>query len=483
LGWDWFVEFPRPQPALPADEQPPPLKALVQVKSTTGRPVSRIKLTNALRFANDPLPCFIVLYRYVKSNAPEIYVKHFWIDLIEIVLRRARLAHAEGVEHLNKIEVDIRFGQEDRVTRNVAQEVLKLASSVGSDYEGLKRKRSREIGFEREPIIGEITFGSGVTEAELAEMQVGLRDSVSISRLELRTNRFGIPARTPYFEKIGGKVAIRSTPSSSQTVFTSRRPRRSIQFPSQLYLAGPPLSKEHWRVRATFEFGETVWNFADATANFTFSWNTADGIGIEGLIRLVRLASMLSHGRLEMEVRGGPAKMQGEDVIVDPSTLGAGWASLDRFLYPFSSVVESISIERVYAVSDFADQMRDIEKYNSLLGPEEITLNTTLLDAVSPKDLDQGILAYGAGLEVKGTLFWSVAVRRLRSVEAAGLHVKLRFGPPEHRHDAIYEGNFTENEGEIAETVEALRDHAGAGALIALLPNAMAVPVNKMPPV
>ena len=64
-GWDLLVEFPpRIDTAFP-DLDPPLTRCLIQVKSTQSRLTStRVKLSNAVKFANDTMPCFVVLATY-----------------------------------------------------------------------------------------------------------------------------------------------------------------------------------------------------------------------------------------------------------------------------------------------------------------------------------------------------------------------------------------------------------------------------------
>jgi hypothetical protein len=98
-GWDYLIEFPpAPTRLIPADLRPIEASARVQVKSKrSGKASVTLKLSNALRFAKDPLPCFVILFLATGGSEPvRVFVRHFWQQEIGQTLKRAREAHAKG---------------------------------------------------------------------------------------------------------------------------------------------------------------------------------------------------------------------------------------------------------------------------------------------------------------------------------------------------------------------------------------------------
>ena len=98
-GWDFFVEIPMLHAEkLPADKLPPNKQILVQVRSTRGKvPKTSMKVSNALKFAGNELPCFVVLFHEDTASGTYIYAVHYWSQLIERALRRGRTASANNV--------------------------------------------------------------------------------------------------------------------------------------------------------------------------------------------------------------------------------------------------------------------------------------------------------------------------------------------------------------------------------------------------
>ena len=75
-------------------------------------PRAKIKVANPLKFAKDELPCFIDLFHHTKQLGTQIYIRHFWTELIERALKRARQASVER-RNVHKIWMEVRFSPGD----------------------------------------------------------------------------------------------------------------------------------------------------------------------------------------------------------------------------------------------------------------------------------------------------------------------------------------------------------------------------------
>lgn len=481
-GWDWFVEFPsKRSPHMSADMHEPPTKALVQIKSTAGKPFSKMKLTNALRFAKDPVPCFVVLCRYTKdrSGNPEIYLLHCWEKFAEDALRRARVASYEGETNLNRIEIGIKFSAENRVTGNVAEAIWMQISQIGREYENKKKNTADTIGFGDDAIAGRIRFSSEVTEDDVADMQVGLTESVAVSRLELTSNRFGIPVSRPDLDVVDARVSIRSAGVPCEVIVTSGAPRKQVRFDATMFVAGPPLAQKHWKMRVVWDWGEVIWKGGGENADFTFKWDTSKGVPLRKLSNLMRLGAMLEAGGAKLEVMKDRKRIVEGELQLIASGLGGGWRRIEQFLNSFKDAFETNASVAEFAISDFASELDNISKYLRYMDNGDLTMNADLYHVGGAKDVKTGALVYGAGVEIKGVTFWSFIVRRLRSSRAKGRALALTFGALDYRQDDLYEGTLEENSEQLGEEIDALTAREnGPGIFVAQVPNIMLMPAT-----
>ena len=138
-GWDFMIELiPPPDTNKPADKTPGVKKALIQVKSTWGQsPRAKIKVANALKFAKDELPCFIVLFHHTKQLGTQIYIRHFWTELIERALKRARQASVER-RNVHKIWMEVRFSPGDNHSNNLISWIVSAIRESSVDYSSTK---------------------------------------------------------------------------------------------------------------------------------------------------------------------------------------------------------------------------------------------------------------------------------------------------------------------------------------------------------
>lgn len=213
-GWDFIVELTPPQDAdKPADKTPGVKKALIQVKSTYGKtPTTRIKIANALKFAKDELPCFVVLFHYTKGLEPDlepqIYVQHFWRELIKRALRRARQASAEN-RSIHKIEMQIRFSLDDNHTNDLISWIISMIEKNPIDYSSTKRSLYETIGYEDRKYRAELAFGPIKDIEEIVDHELGLTEYLPVSKIRLVDSRFGIDAPVPILESDRGRIQIR----------------------------------------------------------------------------------------------------------------------------------------------------------------------------------------------------------------------------------------------------------------------------------
>ena len=209
-GWDFMIELTPPQDTHnPADKTPGVKKALIQIKSTWGQsPRTRIKVANALKFAKDDLPCFIVLFHYTKQVGTQIYVRHYWTELIERTLKRARQASAER-RNVHKMWMEVRFLPGDDHSNDLISWIISAVQESPFDYSSTKRSLYETIGYEGRKYRAEIAFGPIRGIEEIVDHELGLTEYLPVSKIRLVDSRFGIDAPVPILESCQGRIQIR----------------------------------------------------------------------------------------------------------------------------------------------------------------------------------------------------------------------------------------------------------------------------------
>lgn len=259
-GWDYIVEFPpREIVGVPADLQPVGMSARVQVKSKEKRrPYVDLRLSNALRFAKDPMPCFLVLYQATEGGEPvRIFARHFWSDEIAVALRRARKAEEEGRADLHKLTLRYSFSEEDEHTGDL---VAWLESTVAGQtrYAEGKLALVTTLGFEDGGIHGSLSFAAEDLEA-LIDHQIGLRDVAPTVNITLVQRRFGIDAKTPLFSGTPDIARLRSHPHPAR-VRVRPPDGDDIWLDGELFLPAVPAPQELMKLRVVADFLEIVIN-------------------------------------------------------------------------------------------------------------------------------------------------------------------------------------------------------------------------------
>lgn len=213
-GWDYLIEFPDAEAGnLPADLRPMPPSARVQVKSKrTGKACVTLSLSNALRFAKDPLPCFVVLFLTTDGKEPvRIYSRHFGAEEIGRALKRAREAHAAGRNDLNKLSITFNFSAQDEHDCDLMSWMANTVGRHADRYAEQKAELARTLGFEDSSIHGNIQFRAADLSA-LVDHQIGLSPSAPPLRITVKQRRFGIDAVEPLFDGKPDFAHLRSHP-------------------------------------------------------------------------------------------------------------------------------------------------------------------------------------------------------------------------------------------------------------------------------
>ena len=242
-GWDFIVEIPAPgSEKLLADKVPAPRPVWVQVKSTSNKSAkTRIKLSNALKFANNEQPCFIVLFQNnKKGNRQHIYACHFWKDLIERSLKRGRKVSVEG-KPINQSMVSISFTDQDDHSDDLIEWMINTVHALPIEYSNEKRELANSMGYGRlnyraELVIGPLKEGM----EEIIDHQLGLTDYLPVTHIKLIDSRFGIDDPTPIYEGTSGQITLRPNDSRECTLVLQASDNDSISLPATIQAPAIP---------------------------------------------------------------------------------------------------------------------------------------------------------------------------------------------------------------------------------------------------
>lgn len=253
-GYDLIVEFPsRVETAFP-DIDPPLTRCLIQVKSVQSRrQTTRVKLSNALKFAKDTLPCFVVLVTYPNNprSHEAVYLRHIWTTDMMEALKSARQNSAKGTP-LNRQYLGISFTANERVDDDFADQLLDAIAREGADYGEKKKRMSDSLGYENGWGEGQFVLATGHDDRDLQDLLLGRRENLPIQSFTVTEFRFGIPGEET--SRGPGLISVTVKPRSRCVITLQKRGSDDkISWPGGIFSAGMdwlPLEKQKIRVKA-----------------------------------------------------------------------------------------------------------------------------------------------------------------------------------------------------------------------------------------
>ena len=380
-GWDFVVEFPaHTRPGLPADMAPGSLCCLVQVKSTTlGRPRTQVKLSNALRFANAPLPCFVVLFVYGRDEYdPAVYVAHFWHDLIGRTLEAARRLAASRDVALHKHYLPLAFTAEDRTEDPLGR----IVGEVGSpeSYGARKAFLLGRTGFEDGFGVASIAFGPAVTPEQIVDVQIGLGGQLKVDRFQFVTKRFGIEAGPPLADFTSGTLSVEAAPVG--TCIVSLSPEAGgVGFDTlcEIYIPGQAdLPPEHMKLRIASTILDMTLKPHTREASFRIDVSPERRLALADAARLIRLREMLAAGTVDCQVTREGLPLVWGTIVMPGLEEHAGWARVAEFLTHAAERVTAGGLPEAFSVSlaDLRDRFQAIVDYLTLVGTQSLQVSS-----------------------------------------------------------------------------------------------------------
>ena len=147
-GWDFLVGIPMTAAeGVLTDKWPPPRSAFLQVKSTKcARPRLDLKMSNALRLAKNPAPCFMVLFHELKEGQQK-YARLFGKKDTERARKRARRLSVEG-KTIHKTIISFAFSEQEEHTTDLLDWMANCVQGLAPDYGEANSRLTDRIGYE-----------------------------------------------------------------------------------------------------------------------------------------------------------------------------------------------------------------------------------------------------------------------------------------------------------------------------------------------
>lgn len=458
-GWDYLVEFaPAPHGGAPADLRPPGHTVLVQVKSKArGRPFVDLKLSNALRFAKDSLPCFIVLYCAAEGAEPvRIFAKHVWDEAIRAILLRARQAHADGRDDLHRMSIRLSFDDADDHTSDL---ISWMHDSVTqrTRYAEEKLELNRVVGFEGAWISGSMRLARDDLAA-LVDHQIGLTPTAPPIDITLRESRFGIAMRTPLVSGPATMAHMQSHPTSCRVRVRSRQ-GKSIWLDGQLFRPGiPGLPEVYWKARIVADCVQMILH-PDGNVTVNLRFDDARKSDLTTLGRTLDIAQMALQGEFDVSVHAdGIPALRARAVIEDRVANRPEFSEIRLLIDCLEQASSGITpSDLVLSIDDIVTALPNSLDFYSLINGTDFTMSGKFESAPSNEyPVFESMLFYVA-LTVGEWVFGVIVQRDILKFEVKGCQLNLALGEGRVVEGVVRRGTVADIAAELRELVHVVQ--------------------------
>lgn len=428
-GWDHIVEFPhQPVQGVPADMQRPIPAIFVQTKSHQAEGLKvKMKLSNALKLARSPSPCFVILLAKDVDGGSEWYAVHVWEELMGRILKRARQLSRDGVpeDRFHKYSFSFTMTEADlRIGDDLLVWIAETVRSVGRDYAAAKRALHAETEY-----VGKVSVGPLDSIDQLVDHALGLTPSIPVQSFQLSASKFGVEFPFPVPEGPAAFASMQSNPSAKCDIVMRGPDGSAIEIKGDIIVPGiPGLAEEHFRVRIRTPFFDIVWAVKSGHTDFNVNLNTAIKRSPAELEKAVRLISWAGQGDVDLR-----ATVNDEPFYFAKAQLSAeaGQEFFSELLGPVSAVAKAASHLKAKVPMISADDVMDSAqayKLHSFLHATETMMNMTLMEGRPFPILDHVV---GTGLaEVGDWVFGALQRFPIISQERDGDTVAIKLGEP-----------------------------------------------------
>lgn len=389
-GWDHIVEIqPAKNAMVPPDRQPKLLTSLVQVKTTSGSsPVTRIKLSNAMKAVQSDLPCFVVLFWHHDGKI-RIYGKHIRKNLIEATLLRARESEKVKRAALHKSTLSIAFNPEDEIGSGIVPWMISQISLFGDDYATSKEVIRKTAGYEEVYSVGTFTIGPIENLEQISDHELGLLEDLPVENFTIYDQRFGIQAASPIISAKSGRVSIGQREPKNAVFRLIRSDGERLDIPAQV--TAPTLisaKSEAFKVRIRAGFLDCVVALNRTVRNWNINYDYDKPLPLKDHERFATFISWITGGWSRFELWSDIGKLFSGSIDIDLGQ-AAHFLSISKFLSAIAGEVQSQFI--IVKGSELALVWKEIYPAQFFVGPEAFRITAQVDSAVSDA---QRILAY-----------------------------------------------------------------------------------------
>lgn len=434
-GWDLQVELPVGDQKGPPDTHAGFWQTYIQVKSTKSKTAKcRIKLSNMLHAAQSVNPWFIILVqRDPTEKIDKIYIKHIWQTLIELTLEKVRKAYEQD-RHLHKVEMNIRFREDERYDENPISKIHEKIKDIGHMYYEKKVHIYNTIGYEEGGMQGSITVKTNNKE-EFIENFLGLGGGITVESFTAYRKRFGIISKNPEVQLDSGTLKIIPYPVTRAEVrLVGRRSGESISQEAVVYstpFPNVPASEQH--IRFSTSFLEIV-HVPDGTGRIKANWDAYAENGILDLSQFCKFNKILFAEGVDAEVWYENRKLLGAHVSFRDNFYELDWVSLDNILSLFLSCCSEKYYD--YIKISLADVLEDVQK--SIIFSTVASSKTVMLEFENMKQSEEDICnfdnvvwaLYYTYVKIKRYVFCKIIKREIISNILLGNSRKIEMGHP-----------------------------------------------------
>ena len=396
FGWDLLVQLPGIRRAGPADLDLPGLTALVQVKSTTTRARScKLKLSNALRLAKEPVPCFIAFLVFDRgaTQPREVFLRHIWSEEIHAALLGARVAHNAGEEDLHRVGHRMNFSEPHRCQLQDIPDLLqRFASAEGRDYSAKKAKLVQTVGYEGGYGTGRFSLGASTSPDDFVDLMLGRIPELPVETFEIDDTRFGLPG-PKVVEASSARLSVTVEPKDKcQVIFRSADGGRELALDGDVYIPGiPDLPDEHFRLRLQTRLAEFIIQPRRPRSSMNLGLDADAPMPIADLADMATLLDMAASGPLDLGVWVKGGRISHATVEFPPAQVAPPWGRLSRALQRLFEILPTPRwpAEARFTVRDMFDGLDSVEKVAGQVSTKGIEL---VVGAINPESL-AGLLA------------------------------------------------------------------------------------------
>lgn len=331
-GWDALVEFPSVDLGGPVDLNRPPRTSLVQIKSTvaTDGHTCRLKVSNAVRFAQNELPCFVLLVVFADdlTEPSHFFLRHVWESDIRLALERGRNCSLAG-KPPHRTTLTVNFTDAERCGKHEVIDRIEQAIESVPGYGARKAHLAATVGYEDSWGAGRFTLADGVSYDDLIDVLLGRARSVQLSDIEIHDTRFGTVG--PRISPEGpAEFSVEAQPSD-HCVVTLSAPKRgeALTLDGEVYTLGAKnVADEFQRFRIQADMLELiVKRNGEISAHGTIPVDRP--LPIDRIERLAGLKSVLGAGEVEVEIFKDDLSTTGS-ITMEPDRHNYYWRRLHK---------------------------------------------------------------------------------------------------------------------------------------------------------